>query len=602
MRFKFAIILLLIFCTGFTRADDVKFTASASKTEIGTEEHLEVTFTVNRNVNDFTPPKFTNFRILSGPNQSTSMSWINGVSSASTSFSYILVPLQEGEFTVQPASINVKGQQFNSNPLYIKVFKGKGTGASSAQKSRGSQQQEMRVSRRIEDINKQVMIRAVVDKTNAYVGEQIILSFKLYTQLALSGSNLDKIPALNGFWSQDINNANQQIEWRTEIYNGQEYNVADLKQTILFPERPGTLTIDPLEMTLLVRQFSGGNSIIDQFFGSYEDVKHSLKSKALKINVKPLPDTGKPDGFAGAVGQFNFEALTDKQELQANEALNYKLKITGSGNIPLINAPALNFPPDFEKYDPKVKDDYRESANGISGSREYEYLLIPRHPGDYTIDAFNFSYFDPQTGKYVDLKSNDFPIKVNPGKAENEAKVVLPQNQQSITDNDIRYIKTDSPKLRRVDESFYGSQLFYFMLASGPFAFLIALALKKWIKNRVGNMADQQNKKANKLAIKYLNDARQEINGDIKLFYDAIYKGLYNYLSYKLNIPFANLNKEAIALQLQSKDVDQQLINKLIQTLDQCEMARFAPLKDQSVSDVYNSAKTTIKNIEQTLS
>lgn len=597
---KYAFLLFLIFCATLAWADDIKFTASASKTQVGTDEQFEVTFTVNRNANGFSPPQFINFRILSGPNQSTSMSWINGVSSASTSFSYILSPLKAGEHTIPAATVTVGGERVSSNTLQISVVQG-ATQPSSSRPSQQGEEQEMRVSRKITDINKQLMIRAVVDKTNAYMGEQITLSYKLYTQLALSGNNLDQLPALNGFWSQDVNPQNQQVQWKREIYKGEEYNVAELKKSILFPERSGELTIDPMEMTFLVRQFSGGDSFFDQFFGAYEDVKYKIRSSPVSIHVKPLPEAGKPEGFSGAVGSFEVEATLDKNELKSNEALNYKIKISGTGNIPLINAPKVNFPADFEKYDPKVNDQLNESVTGISGSRTYEYLLIPRHQGQFNIDPVHFSYFNPATGKYINLQSSEFPVHVLQGDQELAGNTVLPGDQKAIKNiaQDIRYIKTGKADLYRTDDRFFGSQLFYFLLAAGPFAYFLALALRKWQGNRQVDEVKLRSKKANKLAAKYLAIAKIQLpQTDKQAFYEAVFKGLYGYLSDKLNIPVAKLNKDTITQELQYKSVPQDVINDVVKTLDLCEMARFAPSSASSAQHVFDQAKNIINDIE----
>ncbi len=244
-------------------------------------------------------------------------------------------------------------------------------------------------------------MRAVVDKSSVYQGEQITLNYRLYTRVDIEQSQVDKLPDLNGFWNEDIKNLQQQVQWHIETYKGMKYNVADIKQTILFPEHAGNLTIDPLGMTFLAKVSAPSHDIMDQFFGSFKEVKLKVKKARRWLSMsKPLPERqSKPDSFTGAVGSFKIEASVDKTELKANDALNYKVKVTGSGNIKLLKALNVNFPADFEKYDPKITDTITDSESGVSGYRFYNYLLIPRHQGDYTIDPLKFSYFNPATNR-----------------------------------------------------------------------------------------------------------------------------------------------------------------------------------------------------------
>ncbi|MGV8880147.1 MAG: BatD family protein [Sphingobacteriaceae bacterium] len=597
MKLKYAILLFLICSSRPLFADDVKFTASANSTSVGTGEQFEVTFTVNSDAERFMPPNLKDFMVLSGPNQSSSMSWINGVSSASISYSYDLMAVRTGEYIIGPAYINVEGHRIASNALKIKVVQGGGV----SQNRRVSPQQDAQpITGRTNDIFRQLMIRAVVDQSSAYIGEQITLSYRLYTQVSLIGNNLDKLPDLNGFWSQEIKNPSQQVSWKTEIYNGEKYNVADLKQTILFPERSGDLVIDPLSMTFTVRQSEQATNLIEQFFGAFEDVNYKIKSLPITIHVKPLPIIGKPANFSGAVGAFHIDASLDKNELKANEALNYKFKISGSGNLMLLNAPKMEFPPDFEKYDPTLTDSISENLNGVSGYREYAYLIIPRQEGNFTIPAPKFSYFDPSTGKYVDLTDKAFPVKVNKGIPQGNDATLLPDEQQDIknVDNDIRYIKTDLPDFIRANDPFFSSVLYFMLLATGPFVWILALALGKWKARYKQDEMKLKSRKANKMAAKHLSDARRHLqSGDATAFYEAVFKGLYGYLSDKLNIPISGLNKASIAAQLQSKLLDEQAVAQLLETLDICEMARFSPISDGATKAVYEKAKNIINDI-----
>ncbi len=589
----------LLFWTSFVFADDVTFTATVSKSQVSTGERFQISFSVNSNGSEFVPPDFTGFRVLSGPNQSSSMSWINGAMSANVSYSYILMAVETGEYTIGAASISVEGDKLTSAPVKIKVTKGEGVQQNNATPQDRSEPQQK--SGNTADISKELFIRAVVDKTQVYTGEQLTVSYRLYTRINLNVNDFDKLPDLNGFWSQDVTDNGQNVQWKTESYNGISYHVADIKQSILFAQRSGNLTIDPLIMTVTIRQSRPARDIIDDFFGAFEDVQHKIKSKPVTVHVKPLPDEGKPASFTGAVGNFSIGASLDKEELKANEALDYKFKISGSGNIKLLKEPIVDFPADFEKYDPKVTDNISEAINGVSGTREYDYLLIPRHEGSFTIPAINFSYFNPSEEQYVTLSTKPYQVKVNKGASDGSATTFIPGDQHDVKmlNEDIRYIKTGNDDLHKKGESLYGSLAYYLLLLIGPCLFMIALAYRKWHLNSNNDLVKVKSKKANKVAAKHLSNAKKQLlGGNKKAFYEDIFKGIYGYLSDKLSIPVSNLSKETISNQLKARNVTEKLVEQLIDTLNICEMARFAPTSSMSEQEVFEKAKRVINDIE----
>jgi hypothetical protein len=313
----------------------------------------------------------------------------------------------------------------------------------------------------------------------------------------------------------------------------------------------------------------------------------------------PLPASGKPVGFSGAVGDFTVAANVDKKELKANETMNYDLKISGKGNLALINAPNINPPADFEKYDPKVTDNINVDPAGTSGSREYTYLLIPRHQGDFTFSPPGFSYFNPVSGRYVTLPAKSYNIKVNKGDAVTNSAVFNSQQDIKVLAKDIRYIKTSSPDLYKDGEGFYGSAGFYLLLLLGPLGFAGAFLYRRLDDEQNSDLVRLKSRQANKIAAKHLANAnKQLVAGDKKAFYEAVAKGLYGYLSDKLNIPVADLNKENITTQLKLKGLDDSTINQLDDTMDLCEMARFAPVTNISEQQVFDKAKNTINEIE----
>ncbi|OCX53230.1 hypothetical protein BEL04_02680 [Mucilaginibacter sp. PPCGB 2223] len=601
MSIKYYILSFLLLCTGIAFAQDLKLTASVNRSTVGTGEAFEVTFSINGNMEKFSPPDMNGFQVVGGPNQSSNMSMINGATTMSMSLSYDLVGTKEGTFTIGPATTVVNGKQYRSNPITIKVVKGQAPQQNQAQQQSGGQP-DVAVGRS-GDISKNLFIRAVPDKVNVYQGEQLTVSYKLYSRVAIVGNQGDKQPEFNGFWSQDVKNLNQQVTWTVETYKGVRYQVAVLRQTILYPEHSGNLVLDPLGMTFIVRQEAPAKDIMEQFFGGgHKDVKYKIESQPVTIHVKPLPEAGKPEGFSGAVGSFAFDASVDKKELKANEALNYRLKITGSGNIKLLDKLNTNFPTDFEKYDPKITDTVTEKASGVSGSRIYNYLIIPRHEGTYTIDPVKFSYFNPATERYVTLPAKPFQIKVDKGIATaNSVSSYTSANKLDVKElgKDIRYIK-DSLDLHKEGEGFYGSFLYYLLLLLGPLAFIGAIAYRRWDQKNNSDVVQVRSRKAGRVAAKHLANAQLQLTArNTNAFYEAISKGLYGYISDKLNIPAADLNKENIAQELKSRSVDDGLVKQLTDTLDLCEMARFAPVGGISEQEVFDRTRNIINDIEE---
>lgn len=606
MNIKHYILSILLLWTTALSAQDIRFTAAVSKNQVGTGEAFEISFSVNGNIEKFSPPQFNGFQVYSGPNQSSSMTSINGNTTMSLSLSYDLLAVKEGEYTIGPATVVVNGKQIRSNAVKVKVVKGQAVQQQQQHSQAGGGRNQQQVEDRqpegnSADISKRLFIRAVPNKTNPFQGEQVTVTYKLYTNIELVDNALDKLPDFNGFWSQEIKNNDPNVRWETENYQGSRYNVAVLKQIILFPTRSGKLVLDPLGMTFLVRQAVQSNDPFDMFFGSYKDAKYKIKSAAVPIQVKPLPEAGKPAEFGGAVGNFTLKASLDKSAVKANEAINYSLWISGSGNLNLMNAPTVNFPADVEKYDPKITDKITESLTGVSGSRQYDYLLIPRHEGDFAISGVNFSYFNPATQRYVTLTAEPFSVKVAKGDPGSNVTAFAAGNQQDIKllSKDIQYIRTSDSGLRKSDSEFHDSFLYYILLLTGPIAFAAAMV---WRNRNRENNKDQvkvRERNANKMAAQHLANAQRQLSGgNEKAFYEAIYKGLYGYLSHKFNIDAADMSQENIKERLTNSGVSDERIAQLTDTLNRCEMARYAPVSGISQQEVFDKAKNIINDIE----
>ncbi len=598
--FRLTAVLMLLIVSVAGYGQSARLTASVSSNPVGTGEQFEVVFSTSGNIESFSPPDFRGFAVLGGPNQSSSFSSINGRVTSSMSISYVLMARQVGNFTIGAATMVSDGKKYQSSPLKVRVVKGQ----SVPQPAPGAQgrAQEPVGEASDEDLSKRLFMRAVADKTNVYQGEQITVSYKLYTNIELVDNQPGKMPDFNGFWSQEVKNNDPNVRWVVENHNGRRYHVAVLRQIVLFPERSGKLTLDPMEMDFLVRQQVPSNDPFEQFFGgAHRDVKYKVKSLPVSIQVKPLPEAGKPEGFQGAVGKFTIHTVLDKQAVKANEALNYTFKVTGSGNLKLLRAPELTLAPEIEKYDPKVSDNIDISANGVSGAREFSYLLIPRHQGDFTIDAPQFSYFNPETRKYVTLTGTAFPVTVAKGDPGSGITAFGPDGKEDVRllSKDIAYIRTGDVKLKRGNEGFYGSFGFYALLALGPLAFIAAIFYRRADRERNRDLVVVKSRKANKLAAKHLANARKQMQeGNRSAFYEAVYRGLYGYLSDKLNIPYAELNRENISQALSARGLDESLIARLDATLEQCEMARYAPVTAVTDQEMLDKAQDVITEIE----
>jgi len=598
MKLKYFVLLIFTLCLNKVFAQG-GLEVSVSKNTVGVGEPFEISFTAKGNIEQFDPPSFSDFRVVGGPNQSSSMTSINGNTTVSIALSYDLTGVKEGVYTIGAANATIDGKSYRSKPIKIKVVKG--NTASQNNGNNGAEPDNLTTGN-ASDIAKHLFIKAVANKTSVYQGEQITVTYKLYTNVSIVDIALDKLPDFNGFWSQEIKNDNQRIPWTQETVNGTTYHVTDIKQIILFPERWGKLTLDPLGMTFLVRQVVPSNDPIEQFFGgSYKDVKYKIKSTPVTINVKMLPENGKPASFQGAVGNFSVEASADHLDLKANDALNYTLKISGTGNLKLLQSPKVKFAPAIEAYDPKVSDQITESLNGVSGSRTYTYLLIPRHEGNYDLTPFEFSYFNPATQKYVTLKTKDYHLTVAKGDPTSNVTAFSSSDQQEVKllDKDIRYIK-DADELTWSAHTFFGSIWFWLLLLLGPLLFMVAWFYRNWYREQNKDLAKVKGRNANKVAAKHMASAHKQLqNGNKKLFYEAVYRGLYGYLSDKFNIAAADLNKENIVDQLRLREKDGALINQLIETLDLCEMARYAPIVGISEQEVYEKSKHIIHAIEK---
>ncbi len=601
---KALLLFLFVLILGhLTLAQDASFTASVSKNRVVVGEQFQVSFTINTNASNFNAPDFSNFVTYSGPNQSSSMQVVNGSMSQTISINYILAAKKEGKFTIDAASIQVGNKIMNTKPLVIEVGKGSGQGQQG-----NNNNTKANNSAYPEDVESNIFMRATVSKNKVYQGEQLLATFKVYTRLNIVDNALSKAPSFNGFWSEEVPNPTRQSELHSEVLDGIQYQVAEIKKTILIPQRSGTLTIDPLEMEIVtrVKSKSRNNSFFDQFFGGgYQDVKLSIASKPIKVEVMPLPEKGKPDNFNGAVGQLNIEASIKNNELKTDEGCNLSYSISGKGNLKLLEAFKLKLPADIETYDPKITDKINVNIDGVKGSRTFDYLLIPRYAGAFTIPALAFSYFDPQKGQYVSLPGPEFILKVAKGAAGDAMSVSRGVEKENVKQlgNDIRYIKTNVPLFIQKQNALFGSSVFWVLLIIPAIIYLLFLIWFRKYKNDNANVLGTKKRKANSTAQKQLKLANEFLQrNEYNAFFDEVFKAIYGYIGNKLSLSASELNKEKIKSLLDLKDVDSNTTNQLLQLLETCEFARFAPVKDeQKMKDAYERSVELISVLESKL-
>lgn len=592
-----ALISIFLIAFSFTANAQSSFTASVDKDQVSLGDYFQLTLTFegSQGGKNFHPPAFNDFMVLSGPNQSTRMQIVNGSVSSSISYSYILQPRDEGKFTIGAASIENEGRKYQTQPITIEVVKG-----TAQPKSRRSENENPDVRGQI---GNNLMIKAVVDRTKVYQGEQITVSYKVYTRVQILSYDIAKSPAFTGFWSEDLE-IPKQIQLGNEMVNGKEYAVGLLRKLALFPQRSGTLNLEPMEIQVTVPVRRQSSDFFDNFFDRSTPVQYKIATEPVNITVEPLPSENIPAGFNGAVGNYQMEANVDKEDVKTNDAVTLRVKISGQGNLKLLEAPAISFPSDVEKFDPKISNNISTQGNRISGSRTFEYLLIPRHSGDQKIPPFTFSYFDTAKQQFVSLHSPEFVIKVQRG-SEAEATSVGGLNREDVKllGEDIRFIKSGNISFRRKGESFVGSPLFYVLYLSPLFLFVVFLVFFKQKEKEMSDVVSLRSRKARKIAKQRLSNAKKLLDEKKKEeFYAEVSHALWGYLTDRLKIPPSDLNRETIATTLQQHSVSSDTISAIISTMEQCELARFAPQSDSfQMENVFKDTVQLVTQIEDQL-
>ena len=597
MKKIFLFFILISTVIGAWSDDKITFTANAPEVVVSGDQ-FRLSYTVNtKKVRDFRAPNIKDFEVLMGPSRSVQYQNINGVETNTITFTYILMAGKEGTFNVPGATIVADGNNYTSNSVTVKVLppdQSAGTGNSNSSNNQAG----------TKITNNDLFITATASKTTVYEQEAILLTYKIYTQVNLTGLHGD-MPDLKGFHTQEVDLPSQK-QWTLEHYNGRNYNTTVYSKYVLFPQQSGKLEIPSITFEGTISQMVASADPLDAFFngGSYVNVKKNIVTPKLSINVKELP-AGKPANFSGGVGEFTISSSISTQELKTNDAVTLKLVISGTGNMKLINTPEVGFPQDFEIYDPKVDNKFNLTRSGLSGNKVIEYLAIPRHAGTYTIPPVEFSYFDLKSQTYKTLKTDAYTLNVAKGEGNSDQVVANFTNKEDlkVLGKDIRYIKTGEVVLSKKDDYLFGSFAYWLWYLVPMVLFIVFLVVYRKQAMENANVAKVRTKKANKVATKRMKLAGKLLSDkNIAAFYDEVLKALWGYISDKLNIPVSQLSKDNIEEELTRYGVADDLIKSFINTLNECEFARYAPgNQNEAMDKVYESAIDVISKMENSI-
>ena len=588
-------------------ADKVRFVAEAADVVVSGDQ-VRLVFTGNsQDIKDFRAPSIKGFDVLMGPSRSqqSSIQIINGkrTSNSSTAFTYILLAGSPGTYTIPAASVEVNGEKVFSNAISIKVLpqdqnsgnsgnNGGGSASSSRSQAAGS-----RISAN------DLFITATASKTTVHEQEAILLTYKVYTVVNLR-QLYGKMPDLKGFHTQEVE-LPQQKTFTLEHYKGRNYNTTVWSQYVLFPQQTGKLEIPSITFDGVVAQQTVSDDPFDAFFngGGYVEVKKKITTPKVVINVQPLP--AKPAGFSGAVGEFKLASSINATDVKTNDAVTIKLTLSGTGNMKLIGTPEVKFPQDFEIYDPKVTDDYKLTNSGLTGTKTFEYLAIPRHAGNFTIPAVEFTYFDLKSNSYKTLKTEAYNLKVAKGQGNADQMISDFTNKESVKmlGKDIRFIKLGDSSLRPKGDFFFGTVGYYLCYLIPLLLFVVFAVIYRQKALENANVAKVKTKKANKVATRRMKLAGKLLAENKKNeFYDEVLKALWGYISDKLSIPVSQLSKDNIEAELTNYGVPEALIAEFIGVLNECEYARYAPGNENETMDkVYSASVEVISKMENSI-
>ncbi len=588
MKLRFYIFLffaITIISNVNAQDDTISFEAVLSKKSLGINENLRVDFKMNKDGDNFTPPSFNGFTVVGGPNQSVSNMWVNGKRTFSKSYTYFLTPIKKGPLTIGQATIEIDDNIYKTLPVKISVS------------------ESVAVSKDPNDptyvVNENLHLVAEISNTNPYLNEGISIVYKLFYSPQINVTNVGEIetPEFENFWSQNIKIPRLQIERGS--FKGDNYNFVTWKKTVLYPQKSGKLDILPLSLDVSVDVPTNRRD----FFGNriYNQVSKKVTAGKRSINVKALP-VNAPESFNGAVGKFDIKLNTNKTELNASESLQATVKVSGKGNLKLFSPPSVQVPSSLEKYDPEYNEKVSTSLTGMKGFISNTYTLVPQFQGKYPVSSVEFTFFNPQLNKYETINSDDLIINVleGPLSLDNNINITNTQKSQNILPsiNQFKFIKTNSDLVKINSNPFIYSLSFYLILIFPVLAILLLFIFFKSKNITNSKLKESRSRRANKLAKKYLSDARKNLeNKDV--FYIALEKALHNFLKSKLFIETSDYSKEKISRLLYSKDIEKESLELFIKLIENCEFARFTPASDVEINNDYENAVKVITKMDK---
>jgi len=585
--FRFLFILFL--GVAFSVQAQITFDAQVSKKRLGINERLRVDFKMNENGDNFIPPSFTNFLVVSGPQQAVNRSWVNGVSSFSKTYTYFLTPKKKGKITIEQESITIQGEEYKTTPIQIEVTE-------AVEKPNDPNNIDY-----LTDENIQLV--AEISDTTPYLNEGITIVYKLYFRNPISITDVQELesPSYGDFWSTKINIGRAQVNPRGS-YKGEPYNEVVWQKVVLYPQKSGKLILEPLTLNLSLsvpsnRRDLFGRRILTQG-------QKTITAGKRTLNVRPLPTEGQPENFSGAVGQFDFDVILSKDALKASESFQAKIKVNGKGNLNLFTLPRINVPNTLEVYEPERTENIKTSLAGMQGSVEELYTIVPQYQGKYPIPPVQFSYFNPSTKSYQTLRSQELLVDVFDGPTAG----TKPQNTLSLNskmpvggaESSFRFIQLET-KLMPIKTKAFWMSLNFWILLGIPFLILIlAYLFKRFVLEKAEDSSSAKQRLASRLAKKYLSSAKKAFNNQIE-FYEALERALHNYLKAKLKIETSELSKAKIEELLLAKKVEEQLAKDFIEVIENCELARYSPGSAGSIQADYERAGRVMATIDRQL-
>jgi hypothetical protein len=576
---KYIAAIVLLVCS--TLSAQVQFEARVSKTTLGLNERLRIDFMMNVDGDNFVQPSFDGFRIIAGPSQQVSQSWVNGRSSFEKAYSYFLVPNQKGTFVIKSAAIEYNGQIYKTAPIKITV-----TAATEQPRDPNDPQ----ISG-----DENLYLVADVSKTNPYLNEPVTVVYKLYfANIGITNLGETSKPKYNDFWSQNIEI--KQLVAEEGIFKGQNFRYIVLKKVILYPQKSGRLKIEPLSLTVDVQLPTNRRDMFGRML--LTETTKRVSAGAKTINVKPLPEAGKPDYFTGAVGNFDFKVTPSKTNLKHGESLDLVVSVTGKGNLKLFSLPKPVVPNALEMYDAVHSEDISTPLSGMAGKSVDSYAIVPQYKGNYPVKPMQFSYFDLSSGTYKTLRSPEIMIHVLDGPTPLDSTATKGNKNKIATVEEFKNIKSKTNFVPINKKDFLGSNMFTGLLLL-PFLLIPLIVLFKKKKEAMdGDVAGNRVRMNNKLAKKYLSEAKKQINNK-ELFYIALEKAMHNFLKAKLNIETSEMSKDNIQELLLSRNANPEAVNDFITLTENCEIARYAPSSSVTIQQDFDKAVVIISDLEK---